>query len=369
MKRLALAIVWVMACGHANKAVDDAAVAIDAPPAIDAPKPPPPDAAHFRFLCQAPPPEGAPVPTPPPHANGCPTLVAGENTITSAGVTRTFQLVLPTTPIAGEQYPVMFMWYWLGGSSNGFISKGEVQAAVDDQRFIAVVPDDAGASVLGTSFNTRWPFDITQTDARMQQEFTFFDDMLSCVEQQFAINQSCVSSVGVSAGALFNDQLAQVRSTTLSSFISLSGGVGDTIIKPWNPPPRALPAIVLWGGDGPPKMDGVKDILGCLGVGMDFSVASHTLEQDLSGAGNFYIECIHNCGHVEPPVTPPPGESVFAGIWQFAWDHPYWIAPGDSPYLTYGLPATMPAWCGIGPGGATPRSGSGCPAAENPCAF
>ncbi|MGE5184245.1 MAG: hypothetical protein ACM31C_19385, partial [Acidobacteriota bacterium] len=326
-------------------------------------------ARTYRFLCQAPPPPGAATPTAPPLATSCPTLVAGENTITTSGTTRTFQLVLPTMPVAGEHYPVIFMWYWLGGSSNGFISKGEVQAAVDDQRFIAVVPDDVGADVFGTSFNTHWPFDITQTDARMQQEFTFFDDMLSCVEQQFSVNTSCVSTVGVSAGALFTDQLAQARSTTLASFISLSGGVGDTIIKPWNGAAHKLPGVVLWGGDGPPAMDGVKDILGCLGVGMDFSVASHTLEQDLTRDGHFFVECIHNCGHVEPPVTAPPGESAYAGIWEFAFQHPYWLAPGDSPYKTTGLPASLPAWCGIGAGGATPRSGGGCPAAENPCAF
>lgn len=367
MKRLALAISLV-GCGHAS-AVQPGDAAPPPPPIDARPIDTPPDATAYRFLCEAPPPPGAPMPTPPPLAMACPTLVAGTNTITSSGVTRTFQLVLPTTPVEGESYPVMFMWYWLGGSSDGFISKGEVQNAVDDERFIAVVPNDAGASVLGTSFNTRWPFDITQSDMRMQQEFQFFDDMLSCVEQQFNVNQSCVSTAGVSAGALFTDQLAQARSTTLSSFISLSGGVGDTIIKPWAGSTHVLPGIVLWGGNGPPKMDGVKDILGCLGVGMDFSVASQTLEQDLTTAGNFYIECIHNCGHVEPPVTPPPGESIFAGIWKFAFDHPYWLPPGDSPYLQAGLPDSLPAWCGIGQGGATPRSGSGCPPAENPCAF
>ena len=39
------------------------------------------------------------------------------------------------------------------------------------------------------------------------------------VEHQYDVNRQCVSSVGVSAGALFTDQLAQARSNTLSSFI------------------------------------------------------------------------------------------------------------------------------------------------------
>jgi len=365
-----LAISCVLACGgHDGSNTDDAPPTQppDASGLLDTPTAPP-DGPSDRFLCQAPPPEDAPNPTPPPMKSGCPTLVAGENTFTSSGTTRTFQLVLPTTPVAGEVYPVMFMWYWLGGSSNGFISQGEVQAAVDDERFIAVVPDDIGADVLGTSFNTHWPFDITQTADRMTEEFTFFDDMLSCVEQQFAVNQNCVSTVGVSAGALFTDQLAQARSDTLSSFISLSGGVAATIIKPWAQPDRALPAIVLWGGDGPPVTQ-TKDILGCFGIGMDFSVGSHDLEDGLVAGDDFFVECEHNCGHVEPPVDPPPGESKFAGIWDFAWQHPFWLPAGHSPYLMTGLPATLPAWCGIGKGGATPRSDPTCPMTENPCAY
>jgi hypothetical protein len=61
------------------------------------------------------------------------------------------------------------------------------------------------------------------------------------------------------------------------------------------------------------------------------------------------------------------GESKYAGMWEFAMDHPYWLAAGDSPYKTDGLPPTLPAWCAIGANSATPRSGGGCPAAENPC--
>jgi len=171
----------------------------------------------------------------------------------------------------------------------------------------------------------------------------------------------------VSAGALFTDQLAQARSTTLANFVSLSGGVSATVIKPWGHPARKLPGVVLWGGDGPPAQDGVKDILGCAGIGMDFSVASKSLEQALGADGNFFVECKHNCGHVEPPIEAPMGESKYAGIWEFAMDHPFWLAAGTSPYQTDGLPDSLPAWCGIGPNSATPRSGGGCPPAENPC--
>jgi len=252
------------------------------------------------------------------------------NTITSNGNARDFILVKPAVTDPGEKLPVLFMWHWIGGSAQGFVDKGEVQAAVDDQHFIAVVPVAKGATVIGTSFNTRWPFDISQTQGRMNEEFKFFDDMLACVEQQLP--------------------------------------VGDTIIRPWNGAARKLPGVVLWGGDGPPAMDGNKDILGCLGIGMDFSVASNALEDGLEAGGHFFVECRHNCGHVEPPLDPPPGESKYAGLWEFALNHPYWLPAGTSPWQD-GLPDAMPSWCAIGAGNSVPRSGGGCPEAENPCAY
>lgn len=335
---------------------------------VDASVPVPDAAPTARFACGLPRPAGAIAPEPPPLPfAGCPTLAAGYNTITTSANDRQFILVLPADPQPDETFPVIFMWHWLGGSADGFLERGEVQPAADDQRFIAVIPVAKGATVFGLGLDTKWPFDITQTTERMNEEFTFFDDMLACVEQQYAVNTDCVSTIGVSAGALFTDQLAQARSNRLASFVSLSGGVGATIIKPWAGSARPLPGLVMWGGDGPPAMDGNRDLLGCFGLGMDFSVASHDLENALVAGGHFFVECEHNCGHVEPPLDTPPGESKFSRMWQFSLDHPFWLPPGTSPWQTHGIPEYTPAWCAIGQGSATPRSGGGCPPAENPC--
>jgi predicted esterase len=362
-------LLGLAACGHASAISSPEPDAPAELPTIDAPPDAPTPDAFSGNLCNAPIPAGAPTPTlPSGPLEGCPTLVSGVNTITSSATQRTFILVVPANFSADEHLPVIFMWHWLGGSAEDFFTRGSVQDAADEQRFIAVLPQAMGATVLGLG-DVQWPFDISQTQARMDEEMMFFDDMLACVEQQLHVNTSCVSSVGVSAGALFTDQLAQARSNMLSSFMSLSGGVGDTIIRPWNGSTHKLPAIVLWGGDGPPSMDGSKDILGCVGLGMDFSVASHDLETGLDAAGQFLIECRHNCGHVEPPLDAPPGLSKYAGIWEFALNHPFWLAPGASPYLQSGLPAGLPQWCAIGAGNSTPRSGGGCPPANNPCTF
>lgn len=366
------------ACSASTPAAVDAQPARDAPgstsdvpgpdAAVDAPSdalPDGPSTPMYRACGELPPPN-AYIPATTTPTGTCGTLAAGTNTITSSSRQRDFILVVPANPDPTETFPILFMWHWIGGSANGFLERGAVQAAADAQRFIAVIPVARGATVFGTSFDTRWPFDVTQSASRMAEEFAFFDDMLGCVQQQFAINNACVSTIGISAGALFTAQLAQARSEKLGSFISLSGGTGATIIKPWTGASRKLPAIVLWGGDGPPAMDGARDLLGCSGIGMDFSTASNDLEAGLVAGGHFFVECKHNCGHTEPPLEGTDAMTKYAGIWEFALDHPTWLPEGRSPYEA-GIPLALPSWCGVGDQSATPRMGDGCPEGENPC--
>lgn len=300
-------------------------------------------------LCAQEAPPGSPQPDPLPAYGGgeCPALVAGENTIVSSGAMRKFLLVLPSDLKPEERPPILFLWHWLGGSAEAFVEKGQIQAATDQQRFVAVVPRSKGDG------NFQWPFDTTQTDARMEEEYRFFDDMLSCVGAAYNANLHCVGSAGVSAGALFTDQLAAHRANRISSFLSLSGGTGG-VIRPWGKPERKLPGIVLWGGPTD----------NCFGL-LSFDTLSKTLEDDLTAEGNFFLECIHNCGHSEPPLDPPAdGSSIYSPLWGFFLDHPFWLKDGESPYQKGGLPPNMPEWCGIGKASATPRegpcSGGGC---------
>jgi predicted esterase len=291
--------------------------------------------------CGDPVPAGATEASDPPKYSGtCPTLVAGENTISSSGNDRQFMLALPSNLPAGANLPVIFLWHWLGGSAQDFYDKGEIQTAVDTQHFIAVLPEKKGDVAF------TWPATSLDTQAREDEELQFFDDMLACVSQQFSVDRNCVGSAGVSAGALWTDQLAGYRSQYLSSFISLSGGTGGIAVKPWHTPTHHLPGIVLWGGDTD----------ACLNV-LYFRDLSHDLEDHLTQEGDFFVECIHNCGHAEPPMDAPPGESAYAALWQFVLDHPFWTSAGQSPYLQNGLPSDMPAWCGIGKDSATPRTG------------
>jgi predicted esterase len=301
--------------------------------------------------CKVAGPPGTPrAPALPTYAGTCPALSFAPTytDITSGGAQRRFLVVKPTTAVAGEVLPVVFLWHWLGGSPEDVLTKLAVQAAVDARRFVAVVPAPKGDALF------RWPFEATQSQGRVDEEARFFDDMLACVGRAMAVDKECVSSVGVSAGALWTSQLATVRSERLASIVSLSGGVGD-VVRPWVTTPHRLPAMVLWGGSGDTYPEQVPI--------MNFDRASKRLESALTTDGHFFLECVHNCGHAVPPFdAPPAGGVVFDAVWSFVLDHPYWLGAGQSPYTTRALPPSYPSWCGKGQNGATPRpSNAACP--------
>jgi predicted esterase len=333
-----LACLFAVACGGSNHGAgdDDANTSGSEPPA---------DMGRDVSLgCKLDPPPGAKVAAAPKqYAGTCPTLPAMTSqdvVIMSSGNARKFWVVVPTNLMPTERLPVLFLWHWLGGSAQDFFDRGDVQNAANEQRFIAVIPQAKG------DLQFTWPATTIDSQARLDEDATFFDDMLSCVSAQFNIDHNCVSSAGVSAGALWTDQLVGVRGDWISSFMSLSGGTGGLAIKPWIEPAHKAPAFVLWGGP--------TDVCGGL---LNFTDISHDLEMQLTTNGHFFVECVHNCGHAVPPFDAPPDGTKFQSLWQFALDHPFWLNPGESPYQG-GLPAGLPDWCGIGMGGATPRTGT-----------
>jgi len=304
------------------------------------------DASPTTFLgrCGDPVPQGAmSADAPPIYSGTCPALVAGRNSITSGGNTREFVLIIPETIQSGVDLPLFFMWHWLGGDADGFVERGELQLAANQRQFIAIVPEAKG------DLQFRWPIAAPVPDSRIDEEVAFFDDMLACAAEQLEIDTDCVSTVGVSAGALWSSQLAPRRSRHIASVVSLSGGVsedGDFLnpVKPWVPYERKTPALVLWGGP--------TDF-----CGINFDTLSTRLEDHMTADGHYVLECVHNCAHSQPPTVVPEGTSPFDGCWQFVLDHPFWVSEGRSVYDSDGLPTTLPSWCAAGAGNATIRSG------------
>ena len=298
-------------------------------------------------------------PPPPAYSGGtCPTLAPGRNVLTSSGARRELLLIVPEGyDPATERVPLVVLWHHIAGDASALARDVQAQANADELRFIAAIPEKKGdltISIAGYSFDPVWPYLEATSADRLREEVVFFDDMLSCIAAAYAIDTDCVSTGGVSSGGLFVPQLIERRSDRLASAIIVAGGIGPATsygsdVRGFTSAAHRLPVLIGWGGDDT--------------CGVDFARASRNFEARLDG--HFLMECIHNCGHGPPPVDDPAyGLSL---VWNFVFDHPFWLPDGRSPYLDNGFREGTPSWCGIGAGSAVPRTGS-CPSTTS-CSF
>jgi hypothetical protein len=281
-----------------------------------------------------------PPPTKPYSAGTCPTLVAGPTSDTSintgfmsGGAARSFRLMVPMSYDPTVPMPVVFAWHWLNASSGSFVRDAEMESAIAEMGMIAVLPDGKQKPNGDKEYLFDWPFVETMN---AEEELSFFDDLLTCVSEQYNVDLRRVYGIGVSAGALWLTYMMSTdRIDYFAAVESLSGGLGEVAgfwQMTFTPRPYKFPAIVLWGGP--------SDRLG-----VNFAEASMRLESELTANGQFVVECVHTEGHAVPPIEAPNGSGTkFWSLWQFMLDHPY---GATSPYVTDGLPTGFPSWCRI----------------------
>ncbi|MCB9544761.1 MAG: hypothetical protein H6706_02565 [Myxococcales bacterium] len=305
----------------------DAAVVddVDAAPADD----PPPGPAR------------SPLPPIPVYSHGeCPALVGGSTADTAVvdgfatgDQVRSFRLMVPPGYDGSRPLPVIFAWHWLNASSASFVREAELESAVEELDFIAVLPDALRNANGDKAYFLSWPFAEVWG---VEGELRFFDDLLACVNDQLNVDRDRVYGIGVSAGGLWLTSLAMTdRAEHFASIEVLSGGLGD-MLGVWRmeyaPQPNKYPALVVWGGP--------TDWLA-----LSFHDASMRLRDALVADDHFVVECTHDAGHGVPPVEPSEEHTKFRFLWSFMFDHPRSLPVGASPYLADGLPDFFPPWC------------------------
>jgi hypothetical protein len=285
--------------------------------------------------------------TPPPlkpySGGACPMLISGPTSDTSlnpsfmsSGDSRAFRLLVPPSYDGMSDWPVVFLWHWLNASSASYISDGELETATEEMHFIAVLPDQLRDASGHKVYQLDWPF---AEFWGAPKELVFFDDLLTCVSQQFRVDPRRVYANGVSSGGLWAAYLSTTdRAQYLAAVETLSGGLAE-IPPAWQmtyvPQPNKFPTLVLWGGPSDWFI-------------VSFSQASMRYRDALIGDHHFVVTCTHDSGHAIPPIEPPPGGGTrFRSMWEFLLAHPYGLAPGQSPWQATGLPADFPTWCSI----------------------
>lgn len=239
----------------------------------------------------------------------CPTFEAGNNKNFQVGdEKRSFRLYLPDEP---EGAPLVFVWHWLGGNSAQAASAFDTQALADEKGWIVVVPE----SLDDRAFE--WNFLV---EAEGNTDLLFFDDLLSCVDDNFSPDLERVYVTGMSAGGLWTTYLGVHRSQHFTAVAPLAGGMFD---ESYVTPERNIPWMLTWGGP--------EDI-----VFMSFHDANLEHLANLTGDDFFVVACEHDEGHVFPSV----GNDY---LWDFFTIHD---GSGELP-LANGLTDAYPDFCAL----------------------
>lgn len=242
----------------------------------------------------------------------CPTL-EGEVTFTSGGLERTVKILMPESGGVGK--PVMFAWYPLGGSINYIVNALDLRDYADLHDTIVVVPQSSGEDLF------EWAFTTPESD---NHDLVLYDDLRTCLYEQYTVDLGQVTAMGFSAGALWTSYLAIHRGNTLATVLPFSGGA-DPVVT-YETPDGPFPALLPFGGD--------SDLYG--GGLVDFSETTANFAASLLDDGHFVVTCNHEGGH----TIPPEGRDMM-DAWLPA--HAYGVA---SPFANGDLSA-FPDYCSV----------------------
>ena len=153
-------------------------------------------------------------------------------------------------------------------------------------------------------------------------DLLLFEDLLSCLWQQYDVDLDRIHATGMSAGGLWSSYLTLHEADWLASTAPLSGGSDSfTYATPASP----IPVLLTWGGP--------SDLYGSY----SFEDASLYLSEALREDGHFVVECVHDDGHSLPPWG-------IEYAWEFFEAHPRGVDP--LPWAE-GLPSGYPSGCRI----------------------
>jgi poly(3-hydroxybutyrate) depolymerase len=216
---------------------------------------------------------------------------------------------------ASTRGPFAVVFFWGAGGPGEAIAP-ILTDVYDGDGYILVVPDGIPA------FPLTWSMDPSGA----ADDLRFFDDVVTCLDQQFPVDRRRVHSAGYSTGACFSAYLMGYRSDVLASFASYSGGdrtpSGEQLVPM---PPHPIPGLLYHGGDADTEWAG--------------KAATLSLAGRMARNGQFTVVCDHGRGHVVA------GNSV-QDMWAFMLAHPF--SPGATvAWAATGIAEKLPAYCQV----------------------
>lgn len=135
----------------------------------------------------------------------------GSQTITVAGVTRTYELTLPKTYDGKRAYPLVLVFHGDGGDGAGIRSSFDLEAESGDGAIVAY-PDGEGAS---------WKLDDVSSAT---SDIAFVDALIASLEKTYCVEGARVLLTGYSSGAYFVNQAACRTKSKIRGIVTFAGG-------------------------------------------------------------------------------------------------------------------------------------------------
>lgn len=235
----------------------------------------------------------------------CPggSIVDGENELQVGDRTRTLLADLPAD--TSGPVGVVFSWHGFGDSAPSFRAASALDPDADPSLpLIVITPEDSG---MLPPAGLDW--DIARgTEDDDNRDLAFFEAMLGCLDEQYAIDPSRIYTHGFSAGSVMSSLLHSRYPGLLSAIVNVSGvwfndeaqqDLVNLISIDWNWPaldPADGGAVLLTHG-------GPDDVT--VGNLMNLEDAAQAAFPFLAAANRVVIDCAHEQGHTpHPEVTP-----------------------------------------------------------------
>jgi len=126
----------------------------------------------------------------------CPALSEGRNfDFPSGEEDREFELIVPEAYDAAQAWPLVFAWHGITSDIDSIVSNAGLEDAAEKYDAIFVVPQSRELGGVSA-------WDPVNGDG-VNLDLLLFDDLLTCMTEQYNIDSDRVSTTGISNGGLF----------------------------------------------------------------------------------------------------------------------------------------------------------------------
>lgn len=275
---------------------------------------------------------GNPAPSaPPPPPVACLPINEGLSTVMVNGIPRLFNVQFPADR---SRMALLFLWHGFLQIPTTFA--GEIVYDPPAGRWRPFNPNAFPMPLMiVTPFDLKIlpPAGLDWDIVGGGTDLEYFDAMMQCIHEQFAIDDGRIYSFGFSAGAVFSNLLSAIRPHLFAATISESGAWFNDQAQ-WS---DVLVPIIQWQWPGFNPADR-GNVLLTHGGPNDFATvislesANEKAMPFLYNAGRTVTECEHGFGHtLDPDLT----EAMY---YDWMWAH--WL--GGPPIG--GLPPSFPVW-------------------------